>query len=167
MTSAQPLLQFDMREVQQLQRELKAVSKDFANAVQNELRAPVQRAASDFKFAARGQLGRHGADAASTIRATASNRSGYSIKREDNERFTQDAYTNRTSRVRHPLFGNRNYWYDTYLPGAGGWWDKMYAQTVPRATDEFTTALLKIMDRLAGGNLSTVAKGSRGGRLLG
>jgi len=149
------LLDIDMREVQALQRELKAVSKDFANAVQNELRAPVQRAASDFKFAARGQLGRYGADAASTIRATSSNKSGYSIKREDNSRFTQDAYVNRTGNVRHPLFGNRKYWYDTPVAGAKGWWDDMYRQTVPRATEEFTEALLKILGRLATGNLST------------
>ena len=149
------LLDIDMREVQALQRELRAVSKDFANAVQNELRAPVQRAASDFKFAAKGQLDKFGSDAASTIRATSSNKSGYSIKRADNSRFTQDAYVNRTGAIRHPLFGNRKYWYDTPISGSKGWWDDMYKQTVPRATEEFTEALLKILDRLATGNLST------------
>ena len=164
------LLDIDMREVQALQRELSAVSRDFANAVQNELRAPVQRAASDFKFAARGQFPSWAkADAASTIRSTSSNRSGYAIKRENNARFTQAGYANRTSRIRHPLFGNRNYWYDTYVPGLGGWWDDMYRQTVPRATDEFTTALLKILDRLATGNLSTstLSTGKRTKTVLG
>lgn len=168
------ILDIDMREVQALQRELRAVSKDFANAVQNELRAPVQRAASDFKFAARGQIpswpskeyGNTRSAAVREIRSTSSNRSGYAIKRESNE-FTQLGYANRTGRIRHPLFGNKKYWYTTYVPGLGGWWDDMYRQAVPRATEEFTEALLKILGRLATGNLSTTTTGRRGGTTLG
>ena len=150
------ILDIDMREVQQLQRELRAVSKDFANAMQRELRAPVAKATSDFKFAARTLMPAHAkSDAASTIRTTSSNRSGYTIRREDNERFTQDAYSNRTGRIRHPLYGNRDHWFDTYVPGLGGWWDKTYDKVVPRASDEFTQVMLKILDRLASGNIST------------
>ena len=48
----------------------------------------------------------------------------------------------------------RVFWHDTDLK-AQGWWSNMYRQTVPRATDEFTTAMLRILDRLATGNLST------------
>jgi hypothetical protein len=155
------LLDIDMREVQALQRELRAVSKDFANAVQNELRAPVTDLANTLKRSAKSNLPSYVAsDAASTIRATSSNKSGYSIKRADNSRFTQDAYTDRTGRIRHPLFGNRKYWYDTPKPpgqlsGVSGWWSRVLDDNLPEAVDEFTQALLRILDRLATGNLST------------
>ena len=154
-TTSGPLLDIDMREVVALQRELRAVSSDFSKAVNNELRAPVQRATSDFKFAARTLFPKWAAaDAASGIRATSSMKSGYAIKREANSRFTQHGYADKTGAIRHPLYGNRDYWYDTDV-GVQGWWSDMYDKTVPRATEEFTEALLKILGRLATGDLST------------
>ena len=153
----QALLDIDMREVQALQRELRAVSKDFANAMQNELRAPVQDFARELKLSASVNLGRHGKDAASTIRATSSSRSGYSVKREDNERFTQGGYSDRTGGIRHPLFGNRNYWYHTPKSSALHWWSKVVDDRIPVYTEEFTEALLRILNRLATGNLSTTS----------
>jgi hypothetical protein len=157
-TTSGPLLDIDMSEVIALQRELRAVSKDFANAVNNELREPVRRATSDFKFAARTLFPKWAAaDAAAMIRSTSSTRSGYAIKREDGKsgaRFTQGGYVDKTGAIRHPLYGNRDYWYDTDV-GAQGWWSNMEERVVPRATEEFTAAMLRIMDRLATGNLST------------
>lgn len=144
-----------MSEVVALQRELRAVSSDFAKAVQNELRAPVRDATNEFKAAARSELPSWvAADAASGIRATSSSRSGYAIKREANSRFTQHGYTDRYGMIRHPLFGNRAYWYDTPVGGMG-WWSDTYERVVPDATEKFTEALLKVLGRLASGNLST------------
>lgn len=153
---AEPLLDIDMSEVAALQRELRAVSNDFANAVNNELREPVRRATSDFKFAARTLFPKWAAaDASSGIRATSSMRSGYAIKREANSRFTQHGYADKTGAIKHPLYGNRDYWYDTDIDQLQGWWSDMEEKVVPRATEEFTEALLKVLNRLATGNLST------------
>ena len=165
-----PLLDIDMSEVVQLQRELRAVSKDFANAMSRELRDPVRRATSDFKFAARTLFPKWAAaDAASGIRATSSMKSGYAIKREANSRFTQHGYADKTGAIRHPLYGNRDFWYDTDV-GAQGWWSNAYDEIVPRATDEFVAAMMRIVDRLLAQDLSvtrtyrTIQSGKRAGQ---
>jgi hypothetical protein len=165
-----PLLDIDMSEVVQLQRELRAVSRDFANAMSRELRDPVRRGANDFKSAAKSAFPKWAAaDAASGIRATSSMRSGYAIKREANSRFTQHGYADKTGAIRHPLYGNRDYWYDTDV-GAQGWWSNAYDEIVPRTTEDFSTAMLRILDRLAAGDLSvtrtyrTIQSGSRAGQ---
>ena len=165
-----PLLDIDMSEVVQLQRELRAVSKDFANAMGRELRDPVRRGANDFKSAAKSAFpGWAAADAASGIRASSSMRSGYAIKREANSRFTQHGYADKTGAIRHPLYGNRGYWYDTDV-GAQGWWSNAYDEIVPRATDEFVAAMMRIVDRLLAQDLSvtrtyrTIQSGKRAGQ---
>jgi hypothetical protein len=158
------LLDIDIREVQALQRELRAVSKDFANAVQNELRAPVTDLANEMKLSARVNLpkwNKMNSNTAAGIRAQASV-SGYSVKREaDRMRgFEQADYADKTGRIRHPLFGNYAHWYPTdqqpeNAPGAKGWWTTVLNARLPVHVEEFTDALLLILDRLATGNLST------------
>jgi hypothetical protein len=161
-TTSGPLLDIDMSEVIALQRELRAVSKDFANAMTNELRQPVQDFANELKLSARVNLpswDRIGSNAAAGVRSTSSSKSGYSVKRE-NERargFTQMGYADRTGKIRHPLYGNRDYWYENESKSRDmkGWWSKVVEDRLPEKVDEFTAAMLRIMDRLATGNLST------------
>jgi hypothetical protein len=168
-SSAGGVLDIDMSEVVALQRELRAVSADFAKAVSTELRDPVRDATNEFKAAARSELPSWvAADAASGIRATSSSRSGYAIKREANSRFTQHGYVDRYGKIRHPLYGNRAYWFDTEV-GGSGWWSNTYERVVPEAQQKFAEALLRILNRLATGNLSTsrVSTGKRTRTILG
>jgi hypothetical protein len=158
MTDRAGILDIDMREVVALQKELRAVSKDFANAVQNELRAPVTDLANEMKLSARVNLpkiNKMNTNAAAGIRAQASSR-GYAVKREaDRMRgFEQADFIDKTGTFRHPLFGNREYWYAQESDGAG-WWTTVLNARLPVHVEEFTDALLRIMDRLATGNLST------------
>ena len=146
-----------------LARDLRAMDKDFSNAVQRELREPVRRATSDLKFSARTLLPDYiAADAASGIRSSTSFK-GYYVKREANSRFTQHGYTDVRGKLRHPLYGNRDYWFDTSISGRG-WWTGMAERVIPRAMDEFSEALWNIVQRIATGNFSTVKVG-RGTRL--
>jgi len=156
------LLDIDMREVVALQKELRAVSKDFANAVQNELRAPVTDLANEMKLSARVNLpkiNKMNSNAAAGIRAQASSR-GYAVKREaDRMRgFEQADFIDKTGTFRHPLFGNYKYWYAQDSDGQG-WWTTVLNARLPVHVEEFTDALLRIMDRLATGNLSTTSIG--------
>jgi len=154
------ILDIDMSEVVALQKELRAVSKDFANAVQNELRAPVTDLANEMKLSARVNLAhpkrlKMGTNTAAGIRAQASAR-GYAVKREaDRMRgFEQADFIDKTGTFRHPLFGNYKYWYAQESDGKG-WWTTVLNARLPVHVEEFTDALLRIMDRLATGNLST------------
>lgn len=131
------------------------MDKDFANAVQRELRTPVRKAANELKSAARSNLTLYsgmGAAAASGIRASTSYK-GYLIKRERNSRFSQHGSTDKLGVVRHPLYGNRNYWYDTPM-GAQGWWTKTVEEVIPPAIEEFQEAVWRVVQRLANNDLS-------------
>lgn len=137
----------ESRDLARLASELSKMDGDFAKAVRYELREPVRRVGTDMKFSAKTRLPSYvAADAASTVTVSASGR-GYYVKSKSNSRFTQGSYVNKTGNLRHPLFGNRDYWYDTPTDGQG-WWDDMAEQVTPRAMDEFTAAVLKIVDRL-------------------
>lgn len=137
-----------------LSRELSKMDADFAKAVRYELREPVRRVASDMKFSARTRLPKWaGADAAAGVTASSTG-AGYYVKSGRSSRFSQGNYVNKTGNIRHPLFGNRDYWFDTPT-GGGGWWDQMAEQVTPRAMDEFTAAVLKILDRLRSLNFGT------------
>ena len=156
------LLDIDMREVVALQKELRAVSKDFANAVQNELRAPVTDLANEMKLSARVNLpswDKMNSNAAAGVRAQASSR-GYAVKREADKMrgFEQADFIDKTGTLRHPLFGNRKYWYSQDVDGQG-WWTTVLNARLPVHVEEFTDALMRIMDRLATGNLSTSSIG--------
>jgi len=158
------LLDIDMREVVALQKELRAVSKDFANAVTNELRAPVTDLANELKLSARVNLpswDKYNTNTAAGIRASSSNSRGYAVRREGDrmrEFGDKTGSVDRTGEIRHPLFGNKKYWYSQDV-GGEGWWTTVLNARLPVHVEEFTDALLRIMDRLATGNLSTTSIG--------
>lgn len=162
------LVDIDSRDLNKLASDLRRMDKDFGNAVRTELREPLRRMTSDLKFSARVQLPKFDnipSNAAAGIRYSTSFR-GYRIVRanKDSRGFTQSGYVDRTGYLRHPLFGNRDFWYGTDV-GARGWWTLMVEKTLPRAVDEFSDAVLKVVDRLVKGDLST-SKVGRGTRLL-
>jgi hypothetical protein len=127
--------------------------------MQNELRQPVQDFANELKLSARANLpnwDKMNTNQAAGIRATSSNRSGYAVKREREKArgFTQAGTADRGF-IRHPLFGNRNYWYDTPVPGATGWWSRVVEDRLPVHVQEFSDAVWLVIRRLSASDLST------------
>lgn len=130
------------------------MDRDFANAVNKELRDPIRKGANEFKASAKANFPSWAAaDAVSGIRASTSF-SGYSIKRTANSRFTQHGSVDRYGKIRHPLFGNRDYWFDTYV-GGEGWWSDKEPEIVNDVSEEFMLAVWRVVERLRTLNFST------------
>ena len=142
-----------------LQREMRAIDKDFSNAMSKELRDAVSPMTAQLKLSARvnapGFLS--GADVASNVSQSVSFK-GVSVRRRRNSRFTQGGNLD-AGRVRHPLFGNRGYWFDTATPESTGWWSKVAEDEEPEAAERLVAAMWEIVSRLRSGNLSTVKVG--------
>lgn len=55
---------------------------------------------------------------------------------------------NRTGQVRHPLYGDRNHWYNTPVPRAQGWFDNTHAENAPLALPGIDRALQNVADQV-------------------
>ena len=144
------LVGFDSRSLNQLQRDLRNVDKDAANALKREMRAGanllrdgLRRAAVDTLSDMTNKGGSNeGTSAKYGIKSSVGN-SGAKVKWEATKGkrgFTQRNATNQ-GYVRHPLYGNRGFWYDTSRPHMRGWWDKAEEKHLDEAGDKIVDAL--------------------------
>ena len=153
------LTNIDVDDLAKLSRDIRAVDRDFANAMQKELRDAVSPFTATLKQSARTNLPSFiAADAASTIKQSVSYK-GVSVKSSANSRFSQAVYVDTYGKVRHPLFGNKSHWFNTNIYGGRGWLTKVGDDNVDETAERLIAAVNLILNRVATGNLSTVRVG--------
>lgn len=55
---------------------------------------------------------------------------------------------NRTGKIRHPLYGDRDHWYNTPVPEALGWFDHTYSECAPQVRPEIEAAMTRVVEQI-------------------
>lgn len=67
----------------------------------------------------------------------------FGSKRSSNARLA-----NREGRFRHPVFGNRSTWVDQPVPGAKGWFDRVWEESAPEVRDQLEKAIQDVAEKV-------------------
>jgi hypothetical protein len=150
---------FDASDFARFQRDIRAVDKATANALKREMRAGANILRKGLQASARENLGKFTSKGALNEGSAAAYGIKTSVKlsavqvrwrpTRGARGFTQRAATN-AGRIRHPLYGNRKYWYDTSTPSTRGWWDDAEEKYADKAADAVVDALDHALHTLGG-----------------
>lgn len=69
-------------------------------------------------------------------------------KREPGLGVSNVRMANRIGKIRHPVFGNREAWANTDVPGALGWFDDTYASGAPTIRPELDKAVRRVVEQI-------------------
>lgn len=64
------------------------------------------------------------------------------------KRSTNARLANQQGRFRHPVFGNRGVWVDQPVPGAKGWFDRVWEESTPEVREQLQQVLQDIVERI-------------------
>lgn len=64
------------------------------------------------------------------------------------KRSTNARLANQQGRFRHPVFGNRGVWVDQPVPGAEGWFDRVWEESTPEVREQLQQVLQDIVERI-------------------
>lgn len=65
------------------------------------------------------------------------------------KRSTNARLANSGGVFRHPVYGNRSVWVDQPVPGAKGWFDRVWEESTPEVREQLRQVLQDIVERIA------------------
>lgn len=156
------LVGIESPDLNRLGKELRAIDRDFAIAVNRELREAVKPMVDSLKQSAQVNAPDFldGRAIASTV-TSAARLGRVAVGRRRNRKKGGAGQPGNLDAgfIRHPLFGDRSQWFQTDTPESTGWFSRVAADQEPEVVERLTEAILTIFDRLRTGNLATRAIG--------
>jgi hypothetical protein len=135
--------------LKELQRDLKNLDPALQRAFRKSIRTAMKPLQRDLRNSARRRLpGDLGDQAAREIGLSVTNNRVALVWRPRKGQFSQRAALDR-GLIRHPLYGDRDYWYTTKYAKARGWWSEPAAHGIDRAIEDVNNAITDALRRFA------------------